>query len=223
MIDTAAELPDAQRLEIYEAVMKYGMDDVEPTELSREADIMFSLLRPLIDVNNKKFYDGKKGGRPKKTTFLPVVKTTFKPNDNVNVNDNLNVNENVNENERDINAHAYAGSEFAETEKFYNELREELLGDTTTLSDLQLQVKKTRGELLRYLDTFHRTERIAGRTAATRTDYRHHFTQWLYGQIRNGNSPEVREKQTTYKTETEKILHNADTFTADTAGSNDFE
>ena len=60
---------------------------------------MLNLL--LQFANNKKYEDGKKGGRPAKTSGLQEQETaglqTEKPNVNVNENVNVNVNEKVKE------------------------------------------------------------------------------------------------------------------------------
>ena len=115
------------------------------------------------------------------------------------------------------------GSEFANVEKFYEELKEELLNETTTASQLQIQYGKQRGELLRYLDTFQRNCRITGETYANRTFYRSHFNRWLRIQVAEGQSPDQSQpKQTKNLSETEKIKHNADNIDPNRAGYSDF-
>lgn len=64
-----------QRLAYYEAIFDYGLDQIEPT-LDDVADAVFEVVKPLIEVNNKRYENGSKGGRKKKT------KT--EPNDNQN-------------------------------------------------------------------------------------------------------------------------------------------
>ena len=219
MLEAASVLPDEQRLEVYEAVLRYGMDGKEPSELSREAGIIFALVRPLIDNNNKRFADGKRGGRPaKKPVVKPVVKPVGKPNENENENENENGNENASEE----NAHTHAhGSEFASVEQFYEEMKGELLGDSTTLTDMQRLTGKPRGELLKYLDSFQRQQRIAQWTHANRSDFRKHFVSWLCMQVREGQSAEITEKPK-YQSETEKIKNNADNIDPNRAGYSDF-
>ena len=65
--------------------------------------MLYTLIKPQLEANTKRYEDGKKGGRPKKeTTGLNREKTTGfenkKPNKNVNENVNVNDNENVNNN-----------------------------------------------------------------------------------------------------------------------------
>lgn len=103
------------QLVIYKAIANYALDRIEP-ELSGVAKVVWVLIKPQLDANWKRFYNGckgaefgVKGGAPKgnknaykgKTTPkqpqvnpLAVEKTTpnNNVNDNVNNNDNCNVN-----------------------------------------------------------------------------------------------------------------------------------
>ena len=123
------ELESEIELEIYRAITHYALRNEEP-QLTGVAKAVFHLIKPQIDANNKRYEDGKKGGRPKnenkKTSGFENKKTSGfenkkplvlkndeieKPNVNVNDNVNDNVNENVNENENvkceAINTHAH--------------------------------------------------------------------------------------------------------------------
>ena len=116
-LDCLDELEPEIELEVYRAITHYAIKEEIP-ELSGVAKAIFCLIKPQIDANNKRYEDGKKGGRPKnenkKTSGFenkkPVVLKNDgnkKPNvnDNVNVNENVNANDNANENE---NANANA-------------------------------------------------------------------------------------------------------------------
>lgn len=78
-------LPRDIQLEIYAAAMEYGLNGVEPDDLKPVARGMFSLMKPVIDTNNKRFENGKKGasygnlgGRPpKKKQSDPDYKLSF--------------------------------------------------------------------------------------------------------------------------------------------------
>ena len=105
------ELTDEQCGKVSRIIYNYALYGIEPENISGIEKIVFSLVKPQIDANNKRYIDGKKGGRPltKKTSGFenkkPVVlknDENKKPNvnDNVNVNVNDNVNVNVNENEK---------------------------------------------------------------------------------------------------------------------------
>jgi hypothetical protein len=120
------------------AIYEYALDWKEP-KLEWAINLMFELIRPQIDANNKRFVDGKKWWAPKwnsnakkerekielASDLANQYKTTsgwFENNQwsnekqpNVNVNDNVNdnVNENNNENENDsiaLDANASRGN-----------------------------------------------------------------------------------------------------------------
>ena len=100
-------LPPELRLELYEAICSYALDD-EISAMSDIAKAMFTLMKANIEATNRKYRsaieNGKRGGRPKKTEMKPKqnpIETETKPNRNLNdnVNDNENVTVNVNDNE----------------------------------------------------------------------------------------------------------------------------
>lgn len=79
------------------ALANYALNGNEP-DLTPEVRMFFTLVKPQLDANNKRYENGCKGGRPKNQTITkPKPKhnqTETKPkpndNDNVNVNDNIN-------------------------------------------------------------------------------------------------------------------------------------
>lgn len=104
------------RLRMYEAVIDYGLDLVEPHFEGIEK-VLWTLIRPQLEANNKRFENGCKGGNPnfkkgqpnpyylkgeknKKNNIKDNQKITEKqPKDNQKITERLpNVNENVNEN-----------------------------------------------------------------------------------------------------------------------------
>ena len=111
------KLPEENQLELYRAICAYALTG-ELIELSSLSEAMFSLIKPQLDANNKRYEDGRKGGRPRKTSGCvendnektsgfenkkPVVLKKIKnkkPNENVNENVNVNVNENENKKEK---------------------------------------------------------------------------------------------------------------------------
>lgn len=76
--DDIADMPDATRLEILEAIVAYATTGELP-ELSLEAGLLFRAIRRDIDRNRdkrnafraKQAANGKRGGRPKKNPILP--------------------------------------------------------------------------------------------------------------------------------------------------------
>ena len=88
--------------------MEYGLNDEEQAP-SGAAKVFLIMAKPLIDANNKKHENGKKGaefgklgGRPKKETPIKPQEnpkeTPKKPQENPNRTPNVNVDVNVNEN-----------------------------------------------------------------------------------------------------------------------------
>lgn len=120
--DAIKELPDEDRLAVYDAICNYALDHVDGCERP-VARSMMVLIKPQLDANFRKRQNGSQGGRPKtaqsseeledkadnqgKNHNLDETKTKPKhnldetkgePNVNVNVNANANVNANVNVN-----------------------------------------------------------------------------------------------------------------------------
>lgn len=94
------DLSKKDRLILFEAVCNYALNDIEP-ELNGIPLAIFKLLKPQLDANIRRYENGCKGGRPKKTETKPkqnLTKTKTKPNnnDNHNLNDNDNHNHNHN-------------------------------------------------------------------------------------------------------------------------------
>lgn len=60
------ELPEAERLMMYDAVLKYAFEGVTP-ELPAPLMGYFTLIKPSVDASLERYRNGKRGGRPKKT------------------------------------------------------------------------------------------------------------------------------------------------------------
>lgn len=101
--DAIKDLPRDVQGEIYTAIMEYSLYGKETENLKPIARSVFTLMKPQIDVNNKRFENGKRGGRPKsedkpkgnqnETKEKPKNnQNETKDEPNVNVNDNVNVN-----------------------------------------------------------------------------------------------------------------------------------
>lgn len=59
-------LPDSTKLEVYNAVMEYGLYSNEIELHDGFARSIFTLIKPVLETNNKRFKGGKSGGRPRK-------------------------------------------------------------------------------------------------------------------------------------------------------------
>ena len=105
-MESFAELPDQDRLIMYDAVLKYGLYGEDP-ELDGVHEALFKLVKPQLDANTRRYENSLKGGRKPKanqTETKPKPKANqTEPNlqnskPNVNDNDNDNENEKVNGN-----------------------------------------------------------------------------------------------------------------------------
>lgn len=101
--ESIKELDKDNQFAIYNAIMKYEFDNTE-LELDGIPKAIFTLIKPQLQANDKRYENGKKGGRPKNQTI-----TKEKPNNNQketkikpNYNENVNVNENNNVNKKEI-------------------------------------------------------------------------------------------------------------------------
>lgn len=74
-------LPPEEYKETLKAIFSYAMEDIEP-DIDGFGASLFEMARPVIDSNNKKYADGKKGGRPPKKDSLEKEKSVVSENEN---------------------------------------------------------------------------------------------------------------------------------------------
>ena len=91
--DAIKNIPEADQLKVYTAIMEYAMNDIQP-EIDGIALAIFLLVKPQIDANNKRYENGKK---PKVKQAVSKSEASCKQNiskseANVNVNEKENVN-----------------------------------------------------------------------------------------------------------------------------------
>lgn len=76
------------------ALLQYGLDGVEPSDISTIAEVVYTMAKPQLDANQERKENGKKGGRPSKKTIGFENEnhrlSDEKPNVNVKVNENVN-------------------------------------------------------------------------------------------------------------------------------------
>lgn len=99
---------------MFGAIADYSLDQIEPN-LTGINKVVWTLIKPQLDANTKRFINGekggkhgRKGGRPKKTKpetkeENPIGVINENPKETPNVNVNVNLNDNLNVNEKDIN------------------------------------------------------------------------------------------------------------------------
>lgn len=93
--EAISELPKENQADTYDAIMQYALNQKE-IELIGISKAIFSLVKPQLDANYKKYENGKQ----KKSKKEAKVKQNESKAE-TNVNDNENVNVNVNDNDND--------------------------------------------------------------------------------------------------------------------------
>lgn len=89
------KLNPEQFKKVMEAIFDYALDGIEFEESNSVESIIFGLIKPQLEANNKRYENGCRGGRPKQNG-----ETKQKPNHNqtiTKVKPNENDNENVND------------------------------------------------------------------------------------------------------------------------------
>ena len=87
------DLSKKDKLILFDALCNYALNDIEP-ELTGVPAAIFKLLKPQVDANNRRYENGKKGGRPKETKDKPKqnqTETKDKPKEQVKDKDKVKV------------------------------------------------------------------------------------------------------------------------------------
>lgn len=108
--EAISELPKENQAETYDAIMRYALDQ-EEVSLSGISKAIFSLVKPQLDANYKKYENGKQGRNKtdtkqkqngsKEEAKQKQNESKIEANVNDNVNENVNVNVNDNNNASD--------------------------------------------------------------------------------------------------------------------------
>ena len=91
------EVPEDAQLQIYKAISIYALEQKE-IGLSGISKAIFSLIKPQLDANYKKYENGKQSRsktKAKDKQSESKTETNVNDNENVNVNDNENNNDNA--------------------------------------------------------------------------------------------------------------------------------
>ena len=122
-VKSAKKLSPDQRLALYEAIIDYALDGVEPSNDDIVIAAIMEVIFPQIEANNQRYENGKKGGRPKKPVVSDSKTIGFETknhrfsSEKPNVNDNVNVNDNDNDNEHD-NDNGFGGGRSNDDDSF---------------------------------------------------------------------------------------------------------
>ena len=95
--EAISELPKENQADTYDAIMQYALNQKE-IELTGISKAIFSLVKPQLDANYKKYENGKQK-KSKKEAKVKQNESKAETNVNDNENENVNVNENVNDND----------------------------------------------------------------------------------------------------------------------------
>ena len=115
-----------KRGELYAVILDYLFESIMPETTDPLTLTIFDMVKEQIDVNNQRYENGKKGGRPKVIKSENQNKTKQKPKQNQTqskpkANDNVNVNVNVNDNTNSAFTNAQIEKVFEEVWKAYPE------------------------------------------------------------------------------------------------------
>lgn len=111
--DSIKELAPKEQAQIYNAIFEYQFENKNP-ELKNVCKSIFTLILPQLEANNKRYENGKRGGRPKQNQN----ETETKPKQNQNETENKpNDNDNVNVNEKDNDNNIYSPASPAKAEQ----------------------------------------------------------------------------------------------------------
>ena len=94
-------LDDKKRLKMYDAIANFALNNEENDNLGKVCTPLFTLIKPQIVANNKRYACGLKGGRPSKkiTDGFLITEPNENENDNEKENEKENVSFYVNEND----------------------------------------------------------------------------------------------------------------------------
>lgn len=84
--ESMKNIPDDDRLKVYDAIMEYSMNDIDPV-LDGVSLAIFLLVKPQIDANNKRYASGCK---PKKKQDVSKVEAKEKEKEKENVKEKDN-------------------------------------------------------------------------------------------------------------------------------------
>lgn len=94
--EAISELPKENQADTYDAIMQYALNQKE-IELIGISKAIFSLVKPQLDANYKKYENGKQK-KSKKEAKVKQNESKAETNVNDNENENVNVNDNDNDN-----------------------------------------------------------------------------------------------------------------------------
>lgn len=162
------DLPKENQADLWQAIFEFALDFKEP-ELSGINKTVFTLIRPQLEANNKKYKTGvehghkgarhgKKGGRPKneKPSNNPQETLTKPSNENVKEKENVNENDNVNETAQELkNSHQWIQDICMKKkvpEKRVRDLLDEFIDNRILEEDMHKGIKELKRHFINWLN-----------------------------------------------------------------------
>ena len=143
--ESIKELPEENQLKVYKAISNYALNQ-EEIELNGISKAIFSLIKPQLDANYKKYENGKQ-----KKSKIEAKEKQSESKTVTNVNENENVNVNVNDN--NIASEDKSSTATAKASKHkYGNYKHVLLKDEE-LQNLQKDYSNWE-ELIKFLDEY---------------------------------------------------------------------
>jgi|GEM_PF-1801045 len=175
--DASKDLPGEVQTDIYKAMFEYAFYKNE-IDLQGTAKAIFTLIKPQLDANIKKYENGKNGGRPPKNENQEETKpkakknqeeTKPKGNENVYASDNASLNSNSNV---DVDANAEKITIAAAAELF-------LKNEKVVKAFIEDHGIKTIGQLKALQEKYHLHLEKKQISKKTYQDYINHFDSCL--------------------------------------------
>lgn len=174
-------LPSETQMKIVKIICDFAFKGIEPTGLKGIEKAVFSLIKPVLESNNKRYVDGQKGGRPKTNSKINKKNhrllnsktsgyTTTKPNVDVDVDVDVDVNEDedvkedVNENEKGTEKEETNGK--TTNDSFFNSPKTKTA--ETTNGKQQTTVPKGYQQLVDYLQEKYKYSESKAKLVANR-------------------------------------------------------
>ncbi len=147
--ESIKELPETNQLNVYKAISNYALNQ-EEIELDGISKAIFSLIKPQLDANYKKYENGK---QKKSKIEANDEQTISKIETNENVNENVNVNVNEKENIKEKASENKSFSATAKANKHKYGVYKHVLLKDEELQSLKREYPNWE-ELIKYLDEY---------------------------------------------------------------------
>lgn len=178
-LDAVRALPKAMQGDVLLSILEYGIEGKTVCKQGSVAMAMLTVVKPIIEANNKRYESGCRGGRPRgeQKPNENQTETKPKPNENQTETYNVYVNDNVNDNEEEDNTSPAREELPSGTHIATTELYDVMAGDEAWLTKVANNTRTTAEALRKELKEFCDGVMMA-EDAKELTDARRHFIAW---------------------------------------------